>query len=103
MKVEVLESEGGASEAPNCPRWLSPTAGSIPRPRPGQALQAAGPVALVEQVVCHLLQVLQVCLHEHPSQVQKIAVMWVLHWGADPRTSGNLDRVGCPKDPSLGS
>lgn len=45
--------------------------------------------------MCHLLQVLQVCLHEHPSQVQEIAVMWVLHWGADPRASGNLGRVGC--------
>ena len=33
-----MESEGGALEAPNSLRWLSPTAGSISRPRPGQAL-----------------------------------------------------------------
>lgn len=78
--------------APGSQLRPSPAAGSIACPRPGQALEAAGPVALVEQVVRHLLQVLQMCLHQHPSQVQEIAVMWVLHWGdgADPRVSGSF-------------
>lgn len=71
-------------EAPTSPLRLSPPAGPITSPRPGQALQTAGPVALIEQIVCHLLQVLQVCLHQHASQAQEIAVMWVLHWGTDP-------------------
>lgn len=38
VKAEVKEGEGRALEIPRCPIWLSPTAGSVTRPRPGQAL-----------------------------------------------------------------
>lgn len=79
---KIWRVKAGSRKHPS-QRRLSPAAGPIAGPRPGQALQAAGPVALVEQVVRHLLQILQVRLHQHPSQVQEIAVMWVLHWGTD--------------------